>query len=108
MSVFDDHITSKTKLEDFHDTCRDWFEINFHQTWKRWYENINWAASEFNKMLGDKELHKLFESYGMYAPWVCLDNQEEGTIELTIFYSDDPSIYVHKNAKIFLQMKFNV
>ena len=108
MSVFSDNITNKTKLENFHDTCRDWFEINFHQTWKRWYENVNWAASEFNKMLGDKELRELFESYKMYAPWACLENQEEGSIKLTIYYSEDPYIYVHAKAKIFLQMKFNV
>ena len=108
MSVFDNHIISKTSREKFYDHLRNWFQDNFYQTWNRWYCNCSYVASEFNRVLfNETDVTRLiFGSFEMYHPWVCLKH-EDNAIKLIVYYNTDPSIYVHTDVKIFLQMVFD-
>jgi hypothetical protein len=128
MSVFSEHITDKTPLEKFYDFIKSYLEENFYCVYEKSSYNLSWTATEFNAMvnghinsiaeLGESQKIKdMFKAHKIYQPWVHLTfhtrydrhpGESKYYIEVTLYYGDDPTIYVHDKAKIFLHMNFDI
>ena len=66
-------------------------------------------SSIYNSMLDESDIRIMFENYGIYYAWLhCSHPVREGLrydcsiIQIVIFYSEDSTIYIHKNSKVFL------
>jgi len=68
--------------------------------------DLSRVSSIFNGAFNKIETQKLFEEHEIYHPYfhcqLVVGNDYHSIIQIAIFYSDDSTIYVHDDAKVFL------
>ena len=106
MSVFDDHIKSKTELEQFYDAVGDTIKSNFVPMYQYRLGNLYLISCEMNMFMNSVFKQK-FDKFSIYHPWVHFELEDE-YVSCQLFYSDDPVVYVHKDAKTFLKLKLDI
>ena len=118
MGIFEDNITSKTRLQEFYDKIKEVIQYNFerfYQIYRRQHYSLdlslNYTASILNHEIS--EFQKDFAEFGMHHPWLSCTpiasiKPFESKVLVTILYSEDPIIYAHEDAKIFLKLKLNI
>ncbi len=111
MSVFSDNITNSTDLQSFHDYWKKFIEDRFDKIYNDMKGNLHWVSSTYNSMLGDSTIRSIFEKFGIYNPWIHCSHhirEDYSIIQIVIFYSEDSTIYVHNDAKVFLLINIPV
>lgn len=108
MSIFNDNITSEnTPLQIFYNSIKTIVENEFDRLYKKFDGDLYRVSSVYNEALDKCRLN--FAEHGMYHPWLLCTpivdiNPSGSKILVTILYSEDPSIYIHNDRKIFLQI----
>ena len=114
MSVFDDNITSKTRLQEFHDRIKEVIQDNFGRIYMNYVRDkysldfrLRYTVSTLNHEINKFQMD--FAEFGMYQPWLCCTpiadvNPFKSKFSISVFYSEDPSIYIHDNRKEFLHI----
>lgn len=117
MSIFSDNITSNTPLQEFYDTIHLWIESIFPDLWKHYHGDFSMISSAYNAELGTPSTKKLFKNHNMYHAWLscqpvaCVDSKCNGIVSkvlITILYSEDETIYVYDQSKVFLKMSIPI
>ena len=107
MSIFDNNITSEnTPLQTFYNSIKTIVENEFDQLYKKVDGDLSRVSSIYNGVL--KKLNSKFAEHGMYHPYlhcspIAGTNPFKSKVLVTILYSEDPSIYIDEDRKIFLQ-----
>ena len=107
MGLFCDNITNETPLQKFYSLWKNVVEREFNNLYRKFDGDLSRVSSVYNEALY-RNRHN-FAERGMYHPWllctpVASINPSESKILVTILYSEDPSIYIDVDRKIFLQM----
>lgn len=106
MSVFSDNITNNTDLQSFYDVLKEYIEDQFSKLYNRMNGDLSRVSSIFNSVFNKIETQKLFEEHKIYHPYfhcqLVVGKDYHSIIQIAIFYSEDSTIYVHDDAKVFL------
>ena len=108
MSIFGDNITNENvPLQKFYNLWKTIVKEEFNNLYKKFDGDLSKVSSVYNGAL-DKSRQK-FAEHGMYHPWLLCTpivdiNPSGSKVLVTILYSEDPSIYIHNDRKIFLQI----
>ena len=114
MSIFDDNITSKTRLQEFYDRIKEVIQDNFERIYMSYIRDkysldfsLRYTTSILNHEINKFQM--VFAEFGMYQPWLCCTpiadvNPSESKFSISVFYSEEPSIYIHDTRKEFLHM----
>lgn len=112
MSVFSDNITNNTDLQSFYDVLKEYIEDQFYKLYNCMNGDLSRVSSIFNGVFNKIETQKLFEEHEIYHPYfhcqLLVGKDYFGHININIVYTDDPTIYVHDNAKIFLSLNLPI
>ena len=114
MSIFSDNITSEnTPLQTFYNYVKKWVNKTFPTVWEQYRGDLSVISSTYNSELNSDKCQSIFAKYNMYHIWLhCqfIANPEmlTSTVLVSIFYSDDPTIYVHKDAKTFMTLRIPI
>ncbi len=114
MSIFSDNITSEnTPLQTFYNSVKKWVNKTFPTVWEQYRGDLSVISSTYNSELNSDKCQSIFAKYNMYHIWLhCqfIVNPEmlTSTVLVSIFYSDDPTIYVHKDAKTFMTLRIPI
>lgn len=106
MSVFNDNIKSKTELEQFYDAVSNTIKSNFVSMYQYRLGDLTYTSCEMNMFIKSVFKQK-FDKFFIYHPWVHFE-WGAGCILCQLFYSDDPTIYVHEDAKTFLKLTLDI
>jgi len=108
MSIFSDNITNSTDLQSFYNRLKTYIEDQFNQLYDCMNGDLMRVSSIFNREFNQIEVQKLFNEHEIYHPYfhcqLLVGKDYFGRISINIFYTDDPTIYVHDKAKIFLSL----
>jgi hypothetical protein len=111
MSVFSDNITSENApLQAFYNRIKKWVYETFPSVWEQYRGDLSVISSVYNSELNTGKCQSIFAGYNMYHIWLhCqfVANPEAvtSTVLVNIFYSNDPTIYVHKDAETFMTLR---
>ena len=112
MSIFGDNITNENvPLQKFYNLWKNAVKGEFNNLYKKFDGDLSKVSSVYNKAL-DKSRQK-FAEHGMYHSWLLCTpiadiNPLESKVLVTILYSEDPSIYIHDDRKVFLQITISI
>lgn len=108
MSVFSDNITNENvPLQTFYNFWKTVVEREFDNLYRKFDGDLSRVSSVYNEALDKRRLN--FAEHGMYHPWLLCTpmadiNPSRSKVLVTILYSEDPSIYIHGDRKVFLQI----
>lgn len=108
MSVFSDNITNENiPLQKFYNLWKTIVKEEFNNLYKKFDGDLSRVSSIYNEALDKSRLN--FAEHGMYHPWLLCTpiadiNPSGSKVLVTILYSEDPSIYIHDDRKVFLQI----
>ena len=109
MSVFDKDLATKENISllEFYNLWKIIVEREFNSLYKRFDGDLGRVSSVYNSAI-DKNRQK-FEEHGIYHPWLLCTpiadiNPPGSKFLVTILYSEDPTLYVHKDRKVFLRV----
>lgn len=107
MSVFSDNITNDTPIQKFYNFWKTVVKEEFNSLYKKFDGNLDHISTVYNDALN--RCRQKFEEHGIYHPWLLCTpiagiNPSESGFLVTILYSEVPSIYIHNDRKIFLQI----
>ena len=106
MGIFNDNVKNDTSLHQFHNYLKKTIESQFNEMYISCEGDLTRVSSIFNREFGKTEIQKLFKEHKIYHPYFhcqfLVGEDYFGYINIKISYSDDPTIYIHNKAKIFL------
>ena len=116
MGIFNDNITNSTPLHQLHDRWKNIIEKNFAKYYVEKDGDLSHITTIFNGMLRRPKIQEEFINNGIYLPYFncqCLVDDDffkcmKITIKVTIFYSEDPTIYTQDQVKTFLSMNIKI
>ena len=112
MGIFNDNIKNNTDLQSFHDYWKKYIEDRFDEIYNRFDGRMGLVSSYINGMLLKSTIRTMFTNHGIYHPWLycqlAIGKDYHSIVQIVIFYSEDPTIYVHDKAKIFLSLNLSI
>ena len=108
MSIFDNHIVSKSDLEKFYDVVKECIEQSFCSIYKHYNGDLHRVASAFNAMFCESK--NLFEEFSIYTPYfTCTPlmdvyNRRITKILVNVVYMEDPTGYDPSKKKTFMTL----